>query len=129
MGSRGTKFRSDGRVAKLLSRASNGSDLAATSSAAKESIAAVGLESRHADSGRHLDVLENLSRSGIDTPELALVIFPGAVPQIAIGPRHSRDEAVRLDRTQDRPGLRVDLVNLPVAILSDPQRAFAPGQT
>src|SRR5688572_12974327 len=41
---------------------------------------------------------------------------------------HSRDEAVRLDRAQDRARLGVDLVDLPVAVLSDPERALGPRQ-
>ena len=35
---------------------------------------------------------------------------------------------LRLDRAQDRPRLGIDLVDLAVAILPDPERAFGPGE-
>ena len=37
---------------------------------------------------------------------LALVAFPGAVPQLAVDPGHAGDEAVRLDGAHDRAGRR-----------------------
>src|SRR5438552_2342554 len=54
------------------------------------------------------------------------VTFPCAMPEFPVDPRHSRDEAVRLDRAQDRARLGVDLVDLPVAVLPDPERALCP---
>jgi hypothetical protein len=54
-------------------RPADGSHLPALSAPAEEPIAAIGLEPRHADSGRHLEPLENLSRPRIDSPQLAFV--------------------------------------------------------
>ena len=65
----------------------DGSHLAAAAAAAEEAIAAVGLEPRDADARRHIEPLEDLARSRIDAPQLALVAFPGAVPQLAVRPR------------------------------------------
>jgi len=38
----------------------------------------IGLEPRHGYSGRHLEPLQHLSCSRIDSPQIALVTFPGA---------------------------------------------------
>ena len=57
-----------------------------------------------------------------------VVAFPGAVPELAVDPGDAGDEAVGLDRAEHRPGLRIDLVDLAVAVLADPERAFGPGQ-
>src|SRR6266542_5120061 len=59
----------------------DGPHLAAVSSSAEEQIAAIGLEPRHTHSGRHLEPLQDLSRSRIDSPQIALVTFPGGVPE------------------------------------------------
>jgi hypothetical protein len=58
----------------------DGPYLAATSPSAAEQIAAIGLEPRNSHAGRHLDPLQNLRRSRIDPPQIALVTFPRAVP-------------------------------------------------
>src|SRR6185369_10470528 len=50
------------------------------------------------------------------------------MPEFTVYPRHAGDEAVRLDRAQDRARLGVDLVDLAVAMLADPERALGPGQ-
>ena len=83
----------------------NGSDLAAASAAAEEPIAAIGLEPRHARSRRHLEPLQHLSRCRIDPPQIALVAFPGAVPELAVDPGDPGDDAVGLDGAKDRAGL------------------------
>src|SRR2546430_14509883 len=57
-------------------RSAYGSHLPAASASAEELIAAIGLEPRHAHSRRHLKALQDLSRSGIDSPHIALVAFP-----------------------------------------------------
>ena len=84
-------------------RPAHGAHLAAGSAAAEEPVAAVGLEPRHADVGRHLELLQDLARFRIDPPQLALVVFPGAVPQLALDPGDAGDEAVGLDRAKNRP--------------------------
>src|SRR5882762_4037257 len=104
----------------------DGSHLPAPSSSAEELIAAIGLEARNAHSWRHLEPLEDLSRSRIDSPHIALVTFPGAVPELAVGPGDPGDEAVGLDGAKNRPGLGIDLMDLPVPILPHPERPFGP---
>ena len=64
----------------------DGSHLPAASASAEEPIAAIGLEPRHTHSRRHLDLLQDLSRSRIDPPHVALVAFPSAVPELAVDP-------------------------------------------
>jgi hypothetical protein len=54
------------------------------SASAKELIAAIGFEPRYDDAARHLNPLQHLSRLRIDAPQIALVGFPGTVPQLAI---------------------------------------------
>src|SRR5438552_3699434 len=71
----------------------DGSDLPAPSSSAEELTAAIGLEPRHAHSGRHVEPLQDLSRSRIDSPQVALVAFPGAVPELVVGPGDPGDDA------------------------------------
>src|SRR5690606_27131925 len=100
--------------------------LAAVAASAVESTAAIRFEPRHAHAGRHREPFEHLSRSRIDSPQLALVIFPGAMPQLVVGPGDARDEAVRLDRAERRPRFGIDLVDLPVPVLPDPERPFGP---
>ena len=96
-------------------------------SATKKRVAAIGLEARHADAGRHLELLQDLARSRIDPPQLALVAFPGAVPQLAVDPGDAGDEAVGFDGAQDLAGLGIDLMDLALAMLADPERPFGPG--
>ena len=104
------------------------SHLPAASASAEELIAAIGLEPRHEYSGRHLEPLQDLSRSRIDSPQIALVIFPGGVPELSVDPGDSGDEAVGLDGAKNRPCLRIDLMDLPVLILPHPERPFGPGE-
>ena len=109
-----------------LPRPSDGSHLAAASAAAEERVAAVGLEARHADAGRHLDLLQHLAALRIDSTEFAFLGFPGAVPEFAVDPGDAGDEAVGLDGAQDLAGLRIDLMDLAVAMLPDPERSLPP---
>src|SRR5215472_10928835 len=106
----------------------DGSDLPARSAAAEEPVAAIGFEPRHTYSGRHFEPLQHLSRSRIDALQIALVTFPGAVPELAVDPGDPGDEAVGLDGAQNRPCFGVDLINLPVPILPHPERPFGPGE-
>ena len=50
------------------------------------------------------------------------------MPELAVDPGDAGDEAVGLDGAKDRACLGIDLVDLPVAILPDPERAFGPGE-
>ena len=117
--------RSDGRW-RAAPGPADGSDLAAASASAEELIAAIGLESRHACSRRHLEFLEGLSRCRIESPQIALVTFPGAVPKLAVDPGDPGDDAVGLDGAKDRPCLRIDLMDLAAPILPHPERSFGP---
>src|SRR5947208_14679892 len=77
--------------------------LSALSSSAEEAIAAIGLEPRNAHSGRHLERFQDLPRSRIDSPQIALVTFPGGVPELSVDPGDPGDEAVGLDGAKNRP--------------------------
>src|SRR5262249_54833848 len=100
----------------------------APSAPAEEPIAAIGLESGNVLSRRHLDLFQDLSGSRIDSPQIALVALPGAVPELAVDPGDTCDEAIGFDRAKDRPRLGIDLVDLPLPILPHPQGAFGPRQ-
>src|SRR5213078_4281461 len=91
-----------------------------------ELIAAIGLEPRHAHSGRHVEPLQDLSRSRIDSPQIALVAFPSAVPELAVDPGDPGDEAIGLDGAKDRPCLGIDLMDLAVPILPHPELPLGP---
>ena len=65
---------------------------------------------------------------GIDAADVALVALPRAVPQLAVDPGDAGDETVRLDRAKDGAGLGIDLVDLAIAVLADPQAALGPGE-
>lgn len=102
------------------------SDLSAPLSSAKESIATVRLEPRNQSILRHFKAFQDLSRSRIDSPDLALVPFGGGVPELPLDPRDPSHKAVGLYSTKDCPSLGIDLMDLPIAILPDPQRSFGP---
>src|SRR5207245_5079413 len=74
----------------------DGPHLPALASSAEELIAAIGLEPRNAHSGRHLERLQDLSRSRSDSPQIALVTFPGAMPQLSVDPADLSDQALAL---------------------------------
>lgn len=103
-------------------------DFAALAAAAEEPVGAVGLEPGHADTGRHVEFFQDLAGAGIDPPQFAFVIFPGGVPERAVDPGDPGDEAIGNDGAQNRAGLGIDLVDLPVPMLPDPQRSLGPGQ-
>src|SRR5262249_10937837 len=106
----------------------DGSHLPAASASAEELIAAIGFEPRHAHFRRHLDPLQDLSGSRIDSPQIALVTFPSAVPKLAVDPGDTGDETVGLDGAKDSPRLGIDLMDLPGPILPHPERPFGPRQ-
>jgi hypothetical protein len=108
---------------------SDGPHLSASSSAAKELIAAIAFQARHADTGRHIELLQDLTRPRIYSPQIAFVTFPSAVPKLSIDPGDPGDEAAALDGAKNRPGLGINLMDLAVPILPHPQRAFGPGES
>src|SRR5580700_6807443 len=99
---------------------SDGPHLPASSSAAKELIAAVAFQARHAGAGRHIELLQDLTRPRIYSPDIAFVTFPSAVPKLSIDPGDPGDEAAALDGAKNRPGFGIDLMDLAVAILAYP---------
>src|SRR5262249_3969759 len=135
----GGRLRSTGRDDERAARGSRGSPRsrraahgpppAPVSAAPGEAPRPGGVEPRGAHAGRHLELLAGLARARIDAAEVAVVAFPGTVPELAVDPRHAGDETVGRDRAQDLPGLGIDLVDLPLAILSHPQRALGPGES
>src|SRR5262249_39343710 len=100
--------------------------LPARASSAEEPITAIGLEPRKGHSARHLDPLQDFSRSRIDSPHIALVTFPGTVPELSVDPGDTGDEAVGHDRAKYRSCLGIDLMDLAVPILPHPERPFGP---
>ena len=50
------------------------------------------------------------------------------MPELAVDPGDPGDEAVGLDGAKNRAGLGIDLMDLTVAILPDPERPFGPGE-
>ena len=83
-------------------------------------------KSRHAHSGRHFEPIQHLARSRIDAPQIAFITRPGAVPELAVDPGDTGDDAVALDGAKDRPRLRIDLMDLAAPTLSHPKRPFGP---
>ena len=103
----------------------DGADFSGGASATIEEIAAVGFKAAYADARRHFHALQNLAGFGIDMTEIALLPFPGAVPEFTIDPGDAGHETIRLDRFQDFSRFRIDLVNLSIAG-PDPPRANPP---
>src|SRR5262245_12187029 len=66
--------------------AADSAHLPSVLAATEEPVAAVGLETRHMHARRHHEPLQDLSRSRIDSPHIALVAFPGGVPDLAVHP-------------------------------------------
>src|SRR5207249_439905 len=107
---------------------SHGADLSARSAAAIEQVCAVGFESADGGAARHLEPLEHGAAPRVDSTDIALVAFPGAVPQLAVDPGHAGDESVGLDGAQNGTRLGIDLVDLAIAVLPHPQAALGPGE-
>jgi hypothetical protein len=87
---------------------------------------AVGFKPGNAHPARHLDSLKDLSRLRIDSPQITVLTFPGGVPELSIDPGDAGDETVRLDSAKNRPCIGVNLMDLPIAILPNPERSFGP---
>src|SRR5262245_56501495 len=123
LGSAGSgNFRGDGLP--RLPRPAHRAHLAAPAAAAIEHVLAVRFQASDDHTGGKAEAIADVAVGGVDVTELALVVLHGGVPQLAVHPGHTGDEAVRLDGAQDRPGVGVDLVDLAVAVLTDPQPAF-----
>src|SRR5207244_11153834 len=109
-------------------RTSHGADLSARSAAAIEQVCPVGLEPADDGATRHLQALEHSAALWVDSADVALVAFPGAVPQLAVDPGHAGDKAVGLDGAQNGAGLGIEVVDLAIAVLAHPQAALGPSE-
>ena len=85
------------------SRPPDRSDLAALFPSAEEPIGTIRFEPGNVDSLGHVEVFKHFTRLRIDSPQIALVTFPGGVPQLSIDPRNPGDEAVGLDGAKNLP--------------------------
>src|SRR5580692_1708888 len=110
-------------------RSPDSANFAAAAAAAEESIGAVGFEPGYDDTGQHVEAFENAPSLRVDAAQLGLFVLPGGMPQVTIDPGHARDETVRVDGAQDRPCLRIDLVNQLLLVLPDPERSLMPCQS
>src|SRR5262245_65259818 len=72
----------------------DGSQFSASGAAAEERVTAIRLESRHRDTGRHVELLQNLTALRIDPTQFAFLVFKGAVPELAVHPGDASHEAV-----------------------------------
>lgn len=111
------------------SGSANRPHFATASASAEELVGAIGLEPGHAHSMRHLEALEDLSRFRIDSPQVALAIFPGAVPEFSVNPRDAGNEAVGFDGAKNRPCFGIDLMDLPASVLPHPECPFGPRES
>ena len=109
-------------------RPADSSHLPAPFASAKEQIAAIGLQPRHAGSGWHLKPVEDFAGAGIDSPHIAFVAFPSTVPQLPVDPSNTGDEAIGLDGAKNRSCGGINLMDLSTPILPDPERPFSPCQ-
>ena len=48
------------------------------------------------------------------------------MPELSVDPGYPGDEAVGLDGAKNGPGVGIDLMDLPLPILPDPERPFSP---
>src|SRR5439155_13472740 len=93
-----------------------------------EKVCPIGLDPADDGAARHRQPLEHGAALRVDSTDIALVAFPGAVPQLAVDPGHAGDEAVGLDGAQNGARLRIDLIDLAIAVLPHPQLALGPGE-
>src|SRR3546814_6030462 len=89
--------------------AADGPHRSAAAAAAEVGVAAIGLEPRYTHARRHVDFLQDLSRLGVDPPQVALVAFPRAVPEFAVDPGAAGDAAVGLDGAKDGTRFGVEI--------------------
>src|SRR5882757_4087895 len=90
------------------------------SSTAEKLITAIGLEPRNVDSMGHVNSLNQLSSSRINSAEIAFVPFQRGVPELTFDPGDSSDEAIGLDGAKNCPRVGIDLMNLPAAVVPHP---------
>src|SRR6185503_2347407 len=109
-------------------RTLDGADLSAVAAAAPKLSPIVRFEPAHAGSGGHLQHFEHRAAVRIDPADAAFVALPGAVPELTVDERDAGHESIGLDRLFDFAGFGIDLEDLPAAILTNPERAFRPGQ-
>ena len=88
----------------------------------------VGLKSGNANTVGHVEAFKNFSGLRIDSPQITVITFRSGVPELSVNPGHSRDKAVGLDDPKNRAGLGIDLMDLAIPILTDPERSFRPRQ-
>ncbi len=61
-------------------------------------------------------------------PQIALITFPSGVPELALNPSDASDETVRLDGAKNCPCAGINLMDLAVPILPNPERPLGPRQ-
>src|SRR5262245_5114549 len=105
------------------------SHLPAASPSAVEAIATIGLEPRYPHSRRHLEPLQDLSRSRVDSPHITLVAFPSAVPELAVDPGDAGNDAVGFDGAKNSSRFRIDLMDPAASVLPHPERPFGPRES
>src|SRR5690606_20993124 len=86
------------------------------------------LKAADTDAVRHLQPFQHRATGGINTANLAFVFFPRTMPQLAINPGHACYEAIGLDTANDFSAARINLMDLAILILADPQTPFSPGK-
>jgi hypothetical protein len=104
-------------------------DLPSSSISAEELVGAIGLKAGNPNPVGHIKPLKNFSGLRIDAPQITLITVPGGVPELSVDPGNAGDEAVGLDGAKNGTGFGIDLVDLSLAILTDPERPFSPGES
>ena len=100
----------------------DGPYLPAPASSAEELIAAIGLEPRHRPTPGGMSSLSKTSPFEDRTASIAVVTFPGAVPELSVDPGDPGDEAVGLDRAKETAPVRDGLDQSPVPIFPAGER-------
>src|SRR5262249_60491994 len=59
-------------------------------------------------------------------PQVALVAFPSAVPELAVDPGDAVNHAVGFDGAKNGSRFGIDLMDLPASVLPHPERPFRP---
>src|SRR5260221_3116173 len=112
----------------LLLGATNGAHFATRATSEIEEIAAVTFQASDEDALGHDEALQSLAGVQIDAADVALLVLPMAMPQVAVDPGDTRHVARRWNDAEHAPRFGVDLVDAWLTELGDPERAFCPGQ-